>query len=78
VIVKNIIENDASTSLQKIKTELENNAFKFVSTSKIHRLIDPFEYSFKRIQLIPIRRNEETTNIYDLIMRANNIGIGCE
>lgn len=56
--IKNEISMDASVTLQHIQKRLaENN--KNVSISTIHRAIDSFEYSLKRIQLIPVRRNAE-------------------
>lgn len=58
-MVRQIISSDVSTSLQEMKNTLEVNHNKHVSISTIHRMIQSFEYSFKRVQLIPIRRNQD-------------------
>lgn len=58
IIIRDLIEEDCSVTLKKIQEKVFDVASKTVSVSLIHREITNFEFSFKRVQLIPERRNE--------------------
>lgn len=55
--IKELIENDASITLDAIKQKLETEKNVFVSRSTIDREIKDFNFSFKKVQLIPESRN---------------------
>jgi transposase len=53
------IDEDASITLNSLKTKLFEKHGITVSIKTVDNYIDGFNYSFKRISLIPSRRNEE-------------------
>lgn len=55
--LKTLISSDVSISLKEMQNKFQENFNKTISVSTIHRAIQAFEYSFKRVQLIPERRN---------------------
>jgi hypothetical protein len=59
--MKFLITEEASITLKKIKTELVERINLNVSILTIDRALDTFYFSFKRIQIIPIARNDEVT-----------------
>jgi transposase len=57
--IKNLIGIDCSVSLRKI-AELFHIKFNFnISKSTIGRAISNFNYSFKRVSMVPVARNTE-------------------
>lgn len=56
-LIKSYISNDASITLKTIKEKLLSDTTKIISKSTIARSIDNFNFSFKRIKLIPEARN---------------------
>lgn len=71
-IIKNEISNDCSTTLKNIREILIQKTGVEISLSTLHRTIEDFEYSFKRVQLIPERRNI-TANIESRFLYARKI-----
>lgn len=67
-LIKNWVNDDCSITLSAIKTKLASEHGLIVSLSTINRLMGEFNYSFKRIVLVPERRNSagniETRYIY--------------
>lgn len=57
--LKEWIDEDASSTLDALRTKLINTFGVTVSTTTVNNYIDSFSYSFKRITLIPVRRNDE-------------------
>jgi transposase len=57
--VKDKIREDVSITLNKLKIKLREEKNVNASISTIHRAIGSFNYSFKRIQLIPAERNSQ-------------------
>lgn len=88
--IKKIVDTDCSKTLKQIKTLLAEEMSLHVSTSTINRAIDDFQYSFKRVVLIPEARNNEsniqkrydyarmmiTQNLDDLIF-IDEFGVNC-
>jgi len=60
--IKGLISEDCSVTLNKIKENLLKVKNIDVSLASIHRAISDFEYSFKKVELIPKARNN-TNNI---------------
>ena len=59
--IQSWIDEDCSISLKKLKSKvLERHGIE-VSTSTIARAIKGFNYSFKRVKLLPARRNNSNT-----------------
>ncbi|KAG0441236.1 hypothetical protein DMUE_1202 [Dictyocoela muelleri] len=56
-IIKNLLDNDATISLQMIKGELCNDHEILVSLRTITNAIHGFPYSLKILTLVPARRN---------------------
>jgi len=88
--IKTLISEDASITLGSIKKQLAQNKNLSVSESTIYRAIDAFNYSFKRISLIPERRNCESNILIrrefantilskdeDTIVYIDEMGISC-
>lgn len=60
VFITNLISEDVSITLENIKSKLREETGIIVSKSSIARSIENMNYSFKRVQLIPERRNLES------------------
>lgn len=58
-LIKNEISHDCSITLNKLKNIIAQQTGQTISETSVHRAIANFEYSFKRVQLIPERRNIE-------------------
>ena len=65
------INEDVSITIKSLKTKLSVDKNVTVSASTIEREIKNFHYSFKRVQLVPARRNTEN-NIKERFIYANN------
>ena len=65
------INEDVSITIKSLKTKLSVDKNVTVSASTIERAIKNFHYSFKRVQLVPARRNTEN-NIKERFIYANN------
>lgn len=70
--LRKLIADDCSVTLDVMKDKLAQSTSKIVSKSTIHRALRNFEYSFKRVQLVPIKRNA-TNNIETRFQYANKI-----
>ena len=61
--IKTKIHEDVSISLKQLKAELQQERNKIISISTIYRAIGEFNFSFKRLQLVPVKRNVEENMI---------------
>jgi len=88
--IKSKINEDVSISLKQLKTELQQERNKIISISTIYPTIGEFNYSFKLLQLVPLKRNVETnlirrheyaTNFFvqdeDKFIFIDEMGISC-
>jgi len=57
--IKEKIDQDCSRTLVQIQRDISEQKSLDVSLSTINRAIDDFEYSFKKVELIPVARNVE-------------------
>jgi transposase len=70
-IIRSEISNDCSITLENIKNKINLVTGNEISIPTIHRSLRDFEYSFKRVQLIPERRNS-MSNIEARFIYARN------
>ena len=59
--VRSWIDENAAITLKNLCTKVQEKYNIVVSSTTIHRTIKDFHYSLKRISLIPVRRNTEST-----------------
>ena len=57
--IKELINNDCSITLKSIQNNLLNDFGVYISLPTIHRTIDAFSFTFKRLSIVPERRNCE-------------------
>jgi len=88
--IKSLIEEDCSITLNNMKSKILEEKGVSLSAPTLHRSIANFEYSFKRVVLIPEARNKEsniqrrfeyardimTRNIDDLVF-VDEMGVNC-
>ena len=61
--IKEWINENASITLLEISNKINAKYHILISKSTISRIIENFHYSFKRISLIPVRRNNQETKL---------------
>jgi transposase len=56
--IRNKVDEDCSISLKRLQGLLKSSFDVVVSVATIHRALDTFHYTLKRVSFIPERRNE--------------------
>ena len=88
--IKDLIAEDCSITLRKIKGRILEDKGTNISLASIHRSISDFEFTFKKVDIIPVARNTESnvqkrydyareimTLNFDDIIYVDEMGVNC-